>query len=255
MNIPAQGTGPEPDFTDTAGAEPGTRLRATVGSARVEEEMFARAFDGRVLQRIWTFVAPYRTRVLIAVVAVLVFTLSQLAIPLIIRFAIDRGMAEGAGTGLLSKAAIAFVLVVTMNFAANLVQEKLVGGVAENVLFDIRRAMFLHLQGVSLSFMDRTEVGRLMSRLQGDVNAMQEFLETSVMAIGDFALLIGIVIAMLWLDPGLGLLVLTVLPVLFVVRIFWLKKAREAFMAAHESNSVANGALAEAIHGCARCRP
>jgi ATP-binding cassette, subfamily B, multidrug efflux pump len=77
--------------------------------------------------------------------------------------------------------------------------------VAEHVLFDIRRRMFAHLQRVSLSFMDKTEVGRLMSRLQGDVNALQEFLETSVFAIGDFVLLIGITVVLLWLDWQLGL--------------------------------------------------
>ena len=72
-------------------------------------------------------------------------------------------------------------------------QESVVGKVAENVLFDMRRAMFAHLQRVSLRFMDKTEVGRLMSRLQGDVNSMQEFLETSVMSVGDIVLLFGIV--------------------------------------------------------------
>jgi ATP-binding cassette subfamily B protein len=97
--------------------------------------------------------------------------------------------------------------------------------------------------------MDKTEVGRLMSRLQGDVNSMQEFLETSVLSVGDIALLFGIVFVMLYLDFKLGLLTLSALPVLFVVRIFWLPRARKSFMAAHETNSVANGALAEAIHG------
>ncbi|MAC77775.1 MAG: multidrug ABC transporter [Rhodobacteraceae bacterium] len=232
----------------------GTRLRATVGSTRIEEEIFGRAFDGRILNRLWAFVSPYRSRVAISVVAVLIFTATQLAIPLIIRYAIDYGIAPGlAGAGMdaghLGRAVAMFVAVVLINAAANLTQERVVGDLAEHVLFDIRRAMFGHLQRVSLSFMDKTEVGRLMSRLQGDVNSMQEFLETSVMAVGDFALLIGIVIAMLWLDAQLGLLVLAVLPILFIVRIFWLKKARAAFMAAHESNSIANGALAEAIHG------
>jgi len=105
------------------------------------------------------------------------------------------------------------------------------------------------LQRVSLSFMDKTEVGRLMSRLQGDVNSMQEFLETSVLAVGDLLLLFGIVAVMLWLDWQLALMVLTVIPILFAVRILWLTPARAAFMAAHEANSITNGALAEAIHG------
>src|SRR5262249_59939678 len=115
--------------------------------------------------------------------------------------------------------------------------------------FDMRRAMFAHLQRVSLSFMDRTEVGRLMSRLQGDVNSMQEFMETSVLSVGDIALLVGIITVMLLLDVRLALLTLSVMPVLFVVRLWWLPRARDAFMAAHETNSVANGALAEGIHG------
>ena len=111
-------------------------------------------------------------------------------------------------------------MAILINFGASYVQETSVGRVAEEVLFDIRRAMFSHLQRVSLSFMDKTEVGRLMSRLQGDVNSMQEFLETSVLSVGDITLLFGIVGVMLYLDFRLGLMTLAVLPILFVVRIY-----------------------------------
>ncbi|GLS31991.1 ATP-binding cassette, subfamily B [Mesorhizobium albiziae] len=224
--------------------------RAVVGSHRIEEEMFGRAFDKNIIRRIWAFVRPYRAKVVISVVALLIFSGVQLLIPLIIRYAINRGMAPGGiDHPALLAAAGAFLLAILVNFAAGYTQETVVGKMAENVLFDIRRAMFGHLQKVSLSFMDKTEVGRLMSRLQGDVNSMQEFLETSLFSVGDIALLFGIVFVMLWLDFRLGLLTLSVLPVLFVVRIVWLPRARDAFIAAHETNSVANGALAEAIHG------
>ncbi|RUM03761.1 ABC transporter ATP-binding protein [Rhizobium chutanense] len=223
--------------------------RAVVGSHRVEEEMFGKAFDGNIVKRIWAFVHPYRRQVAWAVVAVLTFTMMQLLIPLIIRYAIDHGMSPGGNRSALVWAIAAFAVAISINYAASYAQETLVGGVAEDVLFDIRRAMFSHLQRVSLSFMDKTEVGRLMSRLQGDVNSMQEFLETSVLSVGDIVLLFGIVFVMLYLDFKLGLLTLSVLPVLFVVRLFWLPLARKSFMAAHETNSVANGALAEAIHG------
>ena len=234
-----------------SGREPGhgTALRAVVGSHRIEEEMFGRVFDPRIIRRIGGFVRPYRRQFLISVVAVLVFTLTQLAIPMIIRHAIDRGVMAGpAGLGVLQASLITFALVIAVNFVASHVQETVVGKAAENVLFDIRRAMFAHLQRVSLSFMDKTEVGRLMSRLQGDVGSMQEFLETSVLSVGDIVLLFGIISLMLYLDPGLGLITLSVLPVLFVVRIFWLPMARDAFIAAHETNSAVNGALAEGIH-------
>ncbi|MBB4188400.1 ATP-binding cassette subfamily B protein [Sinorhizobium terangae] len=224
--------------------------RAVVGSHRIEEEMFGRAFDKNILKRIWAFIRPYRQKVVASVAAVLIFTGTQLAIPLIIRYAIDHGMRPGhVDSSALAWAAAAFAAAILVNYVASYTQETVVGQIAEDVLSDIRRAMFGHLQKVSLSFMDKTEVGRLMSRLQGDVNSMQEFLETCVLSIGDIALLLGIVFVMLWLDFRLGLLTLAVLPVLFIVRIFWLPRARDAFMAAHETNSVANGALAEAIHG------
>lgn len=240
--------------SETGGRDPtsergGRPPRAVVGSMRIEEEIFGRAFDGKVVQRIWRFVRPYRLQMAVAVAAVLTFTATQLLIPLIIRHAIDRGMVPGADPGVLRWSFVAFALVIAVNYAASYVQESVVGKAAENVLFDMRRAMFGHLQRVSLSFMDKTETGRLMSRLQGDVNSMQEFLESSVLSVGDIALLFGIVGVMVWLDWRLGLLTLSVLPVLFIVRVIWLPRAREAFMAAHEANSMTNGALAEGING------
>jgi ATP-binding cassette subfamily B protein len=225
------------------------RMRAVVGSDRIEEEIFGRVFDGKVTQRIWQFVRPYKRQVAISVAAVVTYTGAQLTIPLLISYAIDYGMAPEAPHSVLLKILAIFAVIVIINFISSRVQELVTGRMAENVLFDIRRAMFGHLQRVSLSFMDKTEVGRLMSRLQGDVNSMQEFLETSVLAVGDLLLLFGIVAVMLWLDWQLALMVLTVIPILFAVRILWLAPARAAFMAAHEANSITNGALAEAIHG------
>ena len=225
------------------------RMRAVVGSDRIEEEIFGRVFDGKVTQRIWQFVRPYKRQVAISVAAVVTYTGAQLTIPLLISYAIDYGMAPEAPQSVLLKIMAIFAVSVIINFISSRVQELVTGRMAENVLFDIRRAMFGHLQRVSLSFMDKTEVGRLMSRLQGDVNSMQEFLETSVLAVGDLLLLFGIVAVMLWLDWQLALMVLTVVPILFAVRILWLAPARAAFMAAHEANSITNGALAEAIHG------
>jgi ATP-binding cassette subfamily B protein len=223
--------------------------RAVVGSHREEEEVFGKAYDPKIVRRIWAFVQPYRSRILISVVAVLTFTLTQLAVPLIIRYAIDNGMAPGSDGHVLFWCVIAFGVMIIINYGASYVQETVVGKVAEHVLFDMRRAMMEHLQRVSLSFMDKTEVGRLMSRLQGDVNSMQEFLETSVMSVGDIVLLFGIVVVLVSLNPVLGLLTLITMPTLFIVRLFWLPPAKRSFMDAHETNSIANGALAEGING------
>ncbi|WP_137149964.1 ABC transporter ATP-binding protein [Devosia sp. FKR38] len=239
----------EDEDRDTA-AFPGQRPpRASVGSHRIEEEIFGKAYDPKTVRRIWAFVRPYRLKIYLSVAAVLVFTATQLAIPLIIGRAIDSGMTEGGNLTNMLWAIGAFALAVLLNFGASFVQETEVGKVAEHVLFDMRRAMFAQLQRVSLSFMDKTEVGRLMSRLQGDVNSMQEFLETSVISVGDLVLLVGIVVVLLTLDFRLGLLTLSTMPILFVVRIFWLPPAKRAFWAAHETNSITNGAMAEGING------
>ena len=222
--------------------------KAVVGSHREDEEVFGKAIDPKIIRRIWAFVRPYRRRLIISVAAVLTFTLTNLAFPLIIRYAIDTGMKQ-AGAGVFGWCVAAFFVVIVINYGASYLQEATVGKVAEEVLFDMRRAMMQQLQRVSLSFMDKTEVGRLMSRLQGDVNSMQEFLETSVMSVGDVVLLFGIVAVLLSLNFWLGLLTLATMPTLFIVRLFWLPPAKRSFMEAHETNSRANGALAEGING------
>src|SRR3546814_15526008 len=92
----------------------------------------------------------------------------------------------------------------------------------------MRRAMFAHLQKVSLSFMDQSHVGRIMSRLQGDVNALQEFFETSVAALGDLVLLFGIIFVLFLMEWKLALLTLLVMPLLIGIRAIWLPYANKA---------------------------
>jgi ATP-binding cassette subfamily B multidrug efflux pump len=224
--------------------------RAVVGSTiGRDEEMFGAAFDRNVVGRFFTYVHPYRKNIYVAIFALVVFTGAQLSIPLVIRHAIDNALVPGGGdSGLLALIVALFAAIIVVNYAANFVQDWLVGRTGEQVIFDLRRAMFAHLQYVALAFMDKTEVGRMMSRLQGDVYALQEFLENSITALGDLLLLFGIVFIMLWMDFELGLLTLSVVPTLFIVRMIWLPRARRAFRRARETNSAANGALAEGIH-------
>jgi ATP-binding cassette subfamily B protein len=215
-----------------------------------DEQIFGASYDGSVIRRFFGFVMPYKKRLYIAIGAVVVFTLTQLTIPLIIRYVIDEALVPGANNrAFFNLAVISFFLIITVNAAANLTQLSIVGRTAERVLFDTRSAMYAHLQRVSLSFMDKTEVGRLMSRLQGDVDALQEFLESTISAIGDLMLLVGIVAVLLYLDWRLGLLTLSVVPVMFVVRIIWMPYARRAFMLARQASSMVNGALAENVSG------
>ncbi len=224
---------------------------AVVGSqTNRDERIFGAVFDGRVVRSFARFVAPYRGRVAIAIIGVIAFTLTQLAVPLLIQQTVDVALVgESAGIRMLSAVSMVFFGIVILNFGANFVQERVSAGLAQRVLFDLRRSMFQHLQRISLSFMDKTEVGRLMSRLQGDVQALQNFLEQSILVVGDILLLAGIVIILFSMNLQLALLTVAVLPVLFFVRIVWLPYARRAFISARESQSRVNGALAEAING------
>lgn len=229
------------------------RKRSPLGGSG--EEGFGAVVDPRVLRRFLAFFAPYRWVIVASVGAVLAFTLTQLAVPLVIRYVIDTALPAGVTAGsaeaerLLGIALAGFFAVVAVNFVSNYCQQVWVATNAERVLQDMRRAMYAHLQRVSLSFMDRIQVGQLMSRLQGDVGALQEFFESSIFAIGDLALLAGIVVVLLALDLELGLLTLSVVPVLILVRAVWLPAAKRAFLRARETSSIVNSALAENING------
>ncbi len=224
---------------------------AVVGSQiERDEQIFGAVYDGHIVRRFFSYVRPYKKGVLLALIGVIAFTITQLTVPLLIRATIDDAIVgPEAGLTLLGITAGLFAFVALLNYGANFMQEWFASNVGELVLFDLRRSMFKHLQKISLSFMDKTEAGRLMSRLQGDVHALQEFLESSIFAIGDIMLLLGIVVVLLTLNLPLGLMTLGIVPMLFLVRIVWLPYARKAFISARENQSRVNGALAEGING------
>ncbi len=215
-----------------------------------EEEMFSSVFNENVVRRFMRFISPYKFMVTASMASVLIFTGSQLSIPIIIQKTLDQEFTVwGEGVHSLMAGVSLFFLVVCINFISHFTMELLVSRVAQRLLFDLRRSMFDHLQRVSLSFMDKTEVGRLMSRLQGDVGALQEFLETSVHAVGDLVLLVGIVIVLLWMDLRLGAMTIALMPILLIIRVFWLPIARKAFIRARITSSIVTGTMCENIRG------
>ncbi|MFT4510510.1 ABC transporter ATP-binding protein [Caballeronia sp. 15711] len=229
MNAPADSS----KITEEAGVEPG-------------EEIFAR-FDPRIFGRIAGFVRPYRWRCVAAFASVTVFTAAQLGIPYVVRYAIDSVVCRSS-VGLAFALSV-FGALVAAYAASQFLNEWLSARIAQCVIFDLRRAMFAHLQQVSLGLLGQTQSGRLMSRLQGDVNALQEFMENSVSSFGDLFHLAGIVVVLLAMDYRLGLFTLAVLPPLVVLRAIWIRRARAAFSRAREASSSVNAALAENING------
>lgn len=216
-----------------------------------DQQIFSAGFNGDVIRRFFGFVRPYRGVLIIGLIAVLAFAITSLTLPWLVRLTVDNTLAlDGSGTrtGLFVMVGF-FVGAVLLHSLATYLQSIIVGRVAEHILIDLRAAMYRHLQRVSMSFMDKTEVGRMMSRLQGDVAALQEFLETAVIGVGDFVLLAGIVAAMMLMDWRLALLTIAVASTLAIGRAVWLPIARRAFLYARQTSSITAGALAENING------
>ena len=213
------------------------------------DDVYGPSFDGEVFKRFLGFVAPYKRKVMIGLIAVLAFSLSTLAVPLIIQYAVDNALDGGVDRGVLGVVTGLLLFVAAINWVSNHIQQVVVGHMSNAMLFDIRRAMFHHLQRVGLSFSDKTEVGAIMSRTQGDTGALQEFMETMVQALGDIAVLIGIVAVLLFLDVRLALMVLTVIPIMMGLRLVWLPRARKRFLYARVTQSICNGALGQNVNG------
>lgn len=213
------------------------------------DDVYGAVFDGEVLRRFYPFIAPYRRAIITGLIAVLVFSLTTLSVPLVIRHVVDNVLLSSGGRGVLAAAAAALLVLAAVNWASNYIQQVIVARMSNRVLFDVRRAMFGHLQRVGLSFSDKTEIGRVMSRTQGDVGALQEFMETIVQSFGDIAVLIGIVTILLFLDWRLGAVVLLVIPAMMVIRAVWLPRARRRFLYARITASICSGALAQNVNG------
>ena len=220
----------------------------------LDQQIFSAGYNGDVVRRFLGFVSPYRNVLIIGIIAVIIFALSVLALPWIIRTTVNDVLditqrSAGDARNILFVMVGLFFGSVVIHVIVGYIQNIIVGRIAEHILIDLRRAMYAHLQRVSMSFMDKTEVGRMMSRLQGDVAALQEFLETAVVSIGDFLLLFGIVIAMLIMDWRLALLTFAVVSTLAIARAVWLPIARRAFIYSRQTASITSGALAENING------
>jgi ATP-binding cassette subfamily B protein len=217
------------------------------GAQITGEEIFA-PFDASVLRRMGAFVRPHKTRFVVAILAVAGFVATQVSIPYIIRLAVDSAVGK-PGSWNLDLVMLVFAAAVLLSIAVNYAQEVTAARLAQQIIFDMRRAMFAHLQDVSLGFLDQTHVGRIMSRLQGDVNALQEFFETSIAATGDLFLIVGITVVLLVLEWRLALVTLLTISALILLRAFWLPRAKVTFRRARDASSIVNGTLAENIAG------
>ena len=214
-----------------------------------DEEVFGKAYDGRLVGRLMYFVRPYMRGVVLAIAMLIGLTLLELAGPLIVKQAIDNSITTGQ-LELLDQYALQYLAVVIGVFFLRYGQNYLLNRAGQFAMHDLRVELFGHIQRLSLSFFDRNPVGRLMTRLTNDVDALNELLTSGGLAIlSDAVTIVGIAVALLLLNWQLALLTFLVIPPLLVITHFIREGMRESFRAVRIKLARVNAMIAENISG------
>ncbi len=205
-------------------------------------------YDHKIVVRLMAYFKPYRGLVAATVAAMLVYSATIVALPWIVGWTIDSFISKGDLSGL-NVAVAAFIAVAFVQYLSGYAHQRMMALVGQRVLYTLRVRLFDHLQRLSMSFFDRSESGILMSRVQNDVQQLQAFMEVFLTSLANILSLAGIVAAMILMDPSLGLITLSVAPVLFLVLLVWQKAARGTFMRVRGAIAVVNSGLQENISG------
>jgi ATP-binding cassette subfamily B protein len=214
-----------------------------------EDEILGKAYDGRLARRLLGYLAPYRGRVAVGVLLLLGASLADLAGPYITKVAIDRYVLTRDPGGLIGAAAL-YGLVLLLGFVLRYAQTYVAGALGQLVMFDLRTQLFRHVQRLSLAFFDRNPVGRLVTRLTNDVDAINEMITSGVVSsVGDLFTLIGITAVLLYLDWRLALLTFLVLPLLLWITGRMQRAMRSAYRATRVRLARINAYIAENVSG------
>ena len=213
-----------------------------------DEEVFGKVYDQRVIRRMLPYVLPFRHLLGLATVAMLIYVATVSAVPWIIKLGIDRYILNDDFSGL-TWLFVGFVILALINWGAGYAQNVIMAKMGQGLLYELRRELFAHLQRLSVSFYGRTEVGRLMSRVHGDVGQLQEFGSLTVMTLGELLSLVGIVVFLLIINVKLALITMAVVPLLVIIMGIWQPLARRQYLKARRAASIVNGALNENIAG------
>jgi len=213
-----------------------------------DENILGKAYDNKVVMRLFSYLSGNYKYAILSLIAVIIYTVANVCIPLFIMFGIEQGVNNGS-VNALHLIGIGFLFLTLIHFGANYLQFVFVAKVGQEILYALRLHMFNHLQALSPSFFHRTPVGRIMSRSQSDVLQLQELFEMMVVSLADILSLFGIIIIMLVVDWQLALVSLSIIPILFVVLGYWQRFARRSFMRIRRAIAMVNGEYNQNITG------
>ncbi|MCP3979460.1 MAG: ABC transporter ATP-binding protein [bacterium] len=213
------------------------------------DDALGKAYDARLLRRLWRYVRPHRGLVVLALVLLFVLSAVQLAQPYLIKVAIDDHIAQRELDGLGIVAAL-FLLSLVAEFGLRFAQFYVLERTGQNVVLDIRTAVFAQLQRLPSAFFDRNPVGKLITRVTTDVEALNEvFTSGVVMILADLVKLAGIVAILLWMDWRLALVTFSVLPPTLALTWFFRMRMRRAYRRVRATVARLNAFLQENVTG------
>ncbi|HEY7294044.1 MAG TPA: ABC transporter transmembrane domain-containing protein, partial [Dehalococcoidia bacterium] len=212
------------------------------------EEDYGKAFDPRVIKRMWQYVAPYKLRVALSVVLLFIYTATVILNPLIPGLAINQ-ITEHNNRGLLIVCGV-FMVNNTVMWLSQYQQTYQMTWVGQHALYHVSAAMFQHISRLSLSFFDQNETGRVMARMQNDVTVLQATLSSGFITIlGSLLSLGGIFVTIVLLNWQLALMVFSTVPLMAGTLWFWQRQSRRSFLAARAAISTVNASIQENVSG------
>jgi ABC-type multidrug transport system fused ATPase/permease subunit len=228
-----------------AGHGPGHRL-----GLDYEEERHKRKISDRTLiARLLKYLLKYKRRFIITVAAVVAVSLTGLLPPYLLKVAVDSYVANGDLAGLTSISVI-LVGVYLVNWVSDYQRTYQMSWMGQNMVNELRKQLFSHLQELSFSFYDRCEAGEVISRVTNDTDTLsQVFVQGVVTLISDVLTLVGVVVIMFWLSVPLTLAAFLVIPALVLLMVVFQSRLRKAYRATRKKIAVVTSRLEESISG------
>lgn len=219
------------------------------GAPSTDDEITGKAYDARLVRRLFRYVRPYRKLVIGSLLLIAIESGMQLAAPLLTRWVIDRAL-PARDLGLVVQAAFAFVLLLVAQFGAAYGETLFTSLIGQRVMRDLRAELFARLQRLPISYYDRTPVGRLVTRVTSDVEALNELFTSGVVAgLGDLCTLLAISGVMLAIDWHLALAAFAVIPFVFLASRVFQSQVRSGYRDIRTRLAQLNAFLNERLAG------
>src|SRR5579859_1488534 len=206
-------------------------------------------YDSNVWRRTMRFMTPHRARLILGFILMFTSVFDAIFGPALIGKAVDDGLAQGNLSLMFGLVAIYLSITVVSQVSSKFQIQTMVR-LGQTVIRDMRQVLYDHVQALDVGFFARYEVGRLISRIMGDVQMIREFITFAIVAIArDVVIVCGILLVMLTTNVPLTLVILIFLPVLFVFAYKWSVRSRTIYTSVREEVSSVNARLAEDFNG------